>query len=62
LAAGDKQSPELLMQTYGAYYSGKGIRIAFSENGERVYSNMTEIGEISEILLLTARSAACAIL
>ncbi len=48
LAAGDKQSPELLMQTYGAYYSGKGIRIAFSENGERVYSNMTEIGEISE--------------
>lgn len=47
-AAGEMQSPELLMQTYGAYYLGKGIRIAFSENGEQVYSNMTEIGEISE--------------
>jgi len=39
---GEMQSPELLMQIYGSYYSGKGIRLAFSSDGKEVYSNISE--------------------
>lgn len=48
LAAGDKQSPELLMQTYGAYYSDRGIRLSFFRNGEKIYSNISDPIEFKE--------------
>lgn len=42
IAAGEGQSPELLMRTYGIYYSGKSIRLAFLKDGREVYSNLGE--------------------
>lgn len=32
-------SPSLLMQSFGSYYGGKGLYLAFEENGKTVYSN-----------------------
>ena len=39
---GEHQSRELLMQTYGAYYSGKGVRLAFLADGKELYSNIAD--------------------
>ncbi len=41
-AAGEMQSPELLMQTYGAYYAERGVRLAFIQDGKEIYSNLGE--------------------
>ncbi len=49
---GEHQSRELLMQSYGTYYSGRGIRLSFSKDGKVVYSNITEDIEIKENTLV----------
>lgn len=49
---GEHQSRELLMQSYGTYYSEKGISLSFSADGEEVYSNITDIIEINDNTLL----------
>ncbi len=51
-SSGKMQSRELLMQTYCAYYSPKGIRLAFLKDGETVCSNISEDYEIKEDTLL----------
>jgi len=51
-SAGEMQSRELLMQSYGAYYSPKGIRLAFLQDGTEVFSNISEEYEIKENTLL----------
>ena len=48
IAAGESQSPELLMQTYGAYYSDRGIRLSFLRNGEVAYTNIADPLELKE--------------
>lgn len=39
--ANDNASPALLMQSFGTYYGGKGLYLAFEEGGQTVYSNFT---------------------
>lgn len=35
-------SPSLLMQSFGTYYSKKGLYLSFEENGETVYTNFSD--------------------
>ncbi len=49
---GEHQSRELLMQSYGTYYSEKGISLSFSTDGKVVYSNISEDIEIKDDVLL----------
>lgn len=48
----DSASPSLLMQSFGTYYAGKGLYLAFTEGGETVYSNFTNDFEIADNALL----------
>lgn len=48
----DNASPTLLMQSFGAYYAGKGLYLAFEKSGEIVYSNFTSDYEIENNALL----------
>ncbi len=45
-------SPSLLMQSFGTYYRGKGLYLAFEENGEAVYSNFTDDFDIGKNVLM----------
>lgn len=42
LSAGSAASPALLMQLYGTHYSAQGIRVAFYEEEEQIYSSFAE--------------------
>lgn len=46
-AAGEGQSPELLMNSYGTYYAERGVFLAFEREGKSVYSSFTEEYEAS---------------
>lgn len=50
--ANDNASPTLLMQTFGTYYAGKGLYLAFEKGGETIYSNFVNDYEIDDNALL----------
>ena len=45
-------SPSLLMQSFGSYYTNKGLCLAFEEKGEVIYSNFTNEYNIEKNVLL----------
>lgn len=45
-------SPSLLMQSFGSYYSNKGLHLAFKENGDTAYTNFTNDYTIEDNALL----------
>lgn len=48
LASGAEQSPSLLMTSYGAYYSERGVFLAFESDGKTLFSNLPEAVEAEE--------------
>ena len=52
LETSDNASPTLLMQSFGTYYSSKGLYLAFEENGETIYSNFPDEYDIENNSLM----------
>lgn len=42
LSVSEEQSPSLLMTSYGSYYAGRGVFLAFERDGKTVYSSLPE--------------------
>lgn len=52
MEANNNSSPSLLMQSFGNYYSSKGIYLAFKENDNAIYSNFSDEYDIEKNTLI----------